>query len=106
MEIKWKKSRVKDIVVNCPICKHQTVPPIYPYCSHTVFVYLVPYFDDSSFVYQRNDYLTEWSGTRFKKPNRKNLSSMNFIESCEVLEMSESSGYYPSKVIVGHEIRK
>lgn len=102
MKTTWYKSQSKEIVINCPICGHQTVPPKYPYCEHTVFVFVEPSGDDSFFDYMRSDFADAWDKVDTKKPTKKAIASLNIFASCEVWEVSESSGYHPTKVVAGY----
>jgi hypothetical protein len=106
MKTIWHKSQSDEIKLTCPICGHQTAPPQYPYCDHTVFVLVEPSGDDAFFDLMRSDFAEAWNELCEDIPIRKAIASLNIIDSCEVWEVSESSGYYPVTVIAGYELQR
>ena len=103
MKTIWHKSRCEEIIVNCPICGHQTAPPKYPYCSHTIFVFVEPSTDDASFDFMRPDFAKAWHKLGKKKPTKRVIASLDITDLCEVWEVSESSAYHPTTVVAGYE---
>ncbi len=106
MKTNWHKSQSEKIVVRCPVCGHKTAPPDYPHCLHTLFVYVDPSAGDAFFDFMRDDLAAAWKNRRARVPNRKNIASLDIATSCEVWDVSESSGYYPTRVVAGYDMTK
>ena len=106
MKTNWHKSRSEKIVVSCPVCGHKTGPPDYPHCSHTLFVYVDPSADDAFFDFIRDDVEAAWKNRKARILNKKIIDSLDIATSCEVWDVSESSSYYPTRVVAGYEMAK
>lgn len=103
MKLTWQKLKSETINLKCPICDHQTAPPDYPYCEHTLFVYVDPSADDSFFDFVHSD-MTKSLSSRFNKSSKlhkKLIMKLDLPYSCQVFDITESCGYYPTRVVVG-----
>lgn len=108
MEVHWEKFTAEEIRIRCPICGHQTVPPEYPYCEHTLFVYIDPSADDPFFDFLHMD-ISRSLGADFDKRGKlqkKLIMNLKLPYSCQVYDVTESSGYYPTRIVTGFSITR
>lgn len=103
MKVSWHKTKSDEILVKCPICGHQIVPPVSAYCSHTVFIYVDSPGTDPFFDYMRSDFADAYKKNKHIKPTKKNLALLDLSAVIEILEITEASGLYPSTIVTGHE---
>ncbi len=106
MKTIWHKSRSLEIDIKCPICGHQTATPKYLYCAHTLFVFLDSTVDDPFFDFMRQDFSEAWQNVGLKKPTKKSIESLDLLKSCEVWDVTESSGYHPVRIVIGYGLQK
>jgi len=103
MKLHWQKLRAEQIEIRCPVCDHQIAPPGDPYCEHTLFVYVDPSTDDSFFDFIHPD-MTKQLGQNFRKSTklrRSMIKNLGLPYTCQVHDVTESSGQYPTRVVVG-----
>jgi len=103
MNLHWQKQKAEVINIKCPICGHQTAPPDYPYCEHTLFVYVDPSADDPIFDFMLPD-MAKRLGQDFGKGNklhRNLIKKLDLPYSCQIYDVTESSGYFPTIIVAG-----
>lgn len=100
--VQWEKIQSNEILVNCPFCRHQTVPPEYPLCEHMLFVYIDPTADDGGFDYVRPDFARSY----LQKLNHTEKLGDERVEFSPLQEEQFLSGNlppFPNQVIQLHE---
>lgn len=103
MKVHWQKLKAEEINIRCPICDRLTAPPDEHYCEHTFFVHVAPSVDDSFFDFIHPDMAKSLS-KRFNKRSKlheKLIVNLDLLYSCQVYDVTESSGYYPTRIVVG-----
>jgi len=101
MKTIWHKLKSEAIIIKCPLCGRQAVPPESTYCPHTLFVYVDPAADDAFFDFMRDDFAAAWARRKLRIPSRRNIASIDVAGSSAVWDVTEPLGYYPTRVVVG-----